>query len=343
MAGSRKKQTLKDVARHAGVSISSVSRVLNNVKPVSEELRNQVFAAVKATGYTCKRPSPVYRGSVVILIPDSYNPYFLEIIRGMEDQALRYGFVINIVVVLENPDYKESLLRWLAKSSCEGVVLCSSSGGITDSDLVRLHETHGLPIVLVNRKAPSPQFPLIKIDFADAMYRAMKHLLDLGHRRIAYLGGPESSQSANEKRKGIERALSETGFMIRPEMYLFGLPTVEWGFHGACTLLDLPLERRPTAIIAFNDLTALGALHAIRFRKLHVPSDISVIGFDDIAMAAHANPPLTTIAPPKYEMGILAMQILNQIRENAPSQAGQFNLFDSPLVIRESTAPCREL
>jgi DNA-binding LacI/PurR family transcriptional regulator len=337
----QQKATIRDVARVAGVSISSVSRVINNIEPYSDTLRHKVETAIIQTGYRyTPKKKRSYHTAVVVLIPDSHNPYFMEIIKGIEDQSLRYGLLINIVVVMENPDYKRRLLEWLKRGNCGGIILCSSSGGIQDEDLIHLYEDLGIPIVLVNRKPPNEKFAVIKISFSDAMYRATRYILSLGHRRIAYLGGPEYSQSAIEKRMGIEQALAEEGLTMDHELYLTGLPTIEWGFHGTNRLLDIATNRRPTAIIAFNDLTAFGALHALRLRKLNVPNDISVIGFDDIAMAAHANPPLTTISPPKYEIGSLALQTLVQIMNHSSSTVGQFNYLESPLIIRESTTIC---
>ncbi len=166
----------------------------------------------------------------------------------------------------------------------------------------------------------------------------MQYLLSLGHRRIAYIGGPVSSESSQNRHRGIELALAGAGLSLRPDWRLAAFPNSEGGFQAMSNLLATSAAEPPTAVLAYNDLMALGVLHAIRNQGLRVPEDISVIGFDDIPMAAYANPPLTTISQPKYRMGRLAVQLLRTMRrtDQMPNE-GQV-LLESPLMIRESTA-----
>jgi DNA-binding LacI/PurR family transcriptional regulator len=333
--------TIRDVAKEAGVSIASVSRVLNKVEPFSNLLKARINAAIDKIGYIhTPREHTALQGIVVVLIPDTNNLYFMEILQGIEDQARRSGYLINIVTVTRNPQYKLNLLRWLTKSRCSGIVFSSSAEGFTDSDLEYLQEEEGIPLVLLNRRLPSPDFAGIQINFVDAMYRATTYILSLGHSRIAFLGRPSFSESANKKKAGIEKALVEAGLSLQKGMYLEGLPTIEWGYYGTNILLDYSPSQRPTAIVGLNDLVAFGALHALRQKKFNVPKDISVIGFDDIAMSSHSSPPLTTIAAPKYDMGMLSMQIIDQLRNSPSAKGGLFTLMESPLIIRESTGPC---
>jgi LacI family transcriptional regulator, galactose operon repressor len=338
-----RKATIRDVATVAGVSISSVSRVLNRIEPLSDELVRKVEAAVEDVGYHYSARKQNYSFSTVaVLIPDTSNLYFMEIINGIEDQARRLGYIVTIIVVTQNPDEKQKLLQWLPRSNLSGIIFCSSSGGgFTDADLHHLQNVEKIPVVLLNRRLPSPDFAGIQINFVDAMYRATKYILSLGHRRISILGRHKYSESANLKKEGIQKAFKEVGMRIEEDMYIEGLPTIEWGFHGTGLFLDRPPASRPTAIIGLDDLNAVGALHAIRHRGMRVPEDISVIGFDDIAMAAHSSPPLTTVAAPKYEMGALSVQILEQMKKNTSTvKIGSFKLMESPLIIRESTGAC---
>jgi DNA-binding LacI/PurR family transcriptional regulator len=164
-------------------------------------------------------------------------------------------------------------------------------------------------------------------------------LLDLNHTRIAFLSGPIKSEQSLARRRGVEKALAEAGLTLPPELCPASFPNVDGGFQAMSALLALPPAQRPTAVIAYNDVMALGVLHAIRAHHLRVPEDISVIGVDDIAMAAHANPPLTTIAQPKYRMGRLAMQTLRRMLQGHPPPEESFTLMKSPFIVRESTAP----
>lgn len=334
-----RKPTVTDVARAAGVSPSSVSRVLNNVPPLSAELRRRVEQAVAALGYEHRRPALHYQGAIAVLIPDTTNAYFHEIALGIQEQAAQYGAVISLVLTMPDEDYVQRLLRWLGRGGCEAVIV-TSGRMLSDEQLASLRDRSNLPVVLINRRSAHPRIPSIHINFADSMRRAARHLFTLGHTRVAFLSGPEGSVSSIEKRKGVELALQEAGRTVDPELFLAGPSTVEWGYQNMNTLLALPAARRPTGVVAFNDLVALGAIHACRSQRVRVPDDVSITGFDDIAMAAHANPPLTTISPPKQEIGKLAARLVHQIRTDGEAPADHFTMMESPLVVRESTAPC---
>jgi DNA-binding LacI/PurR family transcriptional regulator len=176
------------------------------------------------------------------------------------------------------------------------------------------------------------------IDIKSAAYRATQHLLNLNHTRIAYLAGHNSIEGSIARQQGIELALGEAGLSLPTQWHPVGFRTTEGGFQAMSALLAMPEAERPTAVIAFNDLMALGALQAARTHGLHVPYDISIVGFDDIAMAAHANPPLTTVDLPKYYLGQLAVRMLRQMRQDL-SPPRSYNLLEGRLVVRESTAP----
>ncbi len=314
--------------------------MLNNVPPISAELRRQVEQAVRTLGYEHRRPALHYQGAIAVLIPDTMNGYFHEIALGIEEQALQYGAVVNLVLVSPQEDYVRRLLRWLARGASEAVIVTSGNRAITEEQLMALKDRSHLPLVLINRRSVRPGIPSIQIDFADSMYRATRHLLKLGHTRLAFLSGPASSGSSAEKKRGIDMAMADAGLAIEPGLYLTGESTVEWGYQNMNALLALEPEQRPTAVVAFNDLVALGAIHSCRAHRVRVPDDVSITGFDDIAMAAHANPPLTTISPPKREMGKLAVRLAHQIRTSGESEVDQYTMMESPLIVRESTAAC---
>jgi DNA-binding LacI/PurR family transcriptional regulator len=193
--------------------------------------------------------------------------------------------------------------------------------------------------VVINHCVPLPDVGCIMVDLETGVYRATRHLLDLNHTRVAFLPGPAASETSQRRRRGLEAALGEAGLSLRPEWCPVSFPDVDGGFQAMSVLLALPPGQRPTAVITHNDLMALGVLHAIRAHHLRVPEDISVIGIDNIHMAAHANPPLTTLAPPKNRMGRMAMQMLKRMIEGAPAPETGYTLVECPLIVRESTAP----
>ncbi len=340
MDAKKPRPNLLDVARHAGVSPSTVSRVLNHTAPVRESVKARVENSLTALGYKpapARFSAPALESAVALLIPDILNPYFTEIVRGVQDGASVDKNMLFLLDTAEDPEREQQFLRMLATQPIGGIILCGSR--LSPPDLVSLFSRHSTPMVMINRPIRHPNIACIIVDLENATYRATRHLIDLKHTRIAYLSGPSTSETSQARRRGVETALTESGLTLRPELCLASFPNVDGGFQAMSALLALPPDERPTAVIAYNDVMALGVLHAIRAHRLRVPEDISVIGIDDIAMAAHTNPPLTTISPPKYRMGRLAMQILYHMMEGHPPPGDGYTLLESPLIVRESTAP----
>jgi LacI family transcriptional regulator len=333
---------LADVARHAHVSPSTVSRVLNNSAPVREGVRTRVFDALEVLGYeppSARQRASVLEGAVVLLIPDILNPFFAEIARGVQDEAAADGLMTVLLDTMEDPQREERLLRTLARQLVGGIIACGSR--LSAEALIAARRRHRVPMVVLNRSIRHPDVPCIIVDSENATYRATRHLLDLHHTRIAFVAGPSTSEAALARRRGIEAALAEAGLALPDEWCIGSLPDVNGGFLATSALLALPPENRPTAVIAYNDIMALGALHAARALHLRVPDDISVVGFDDIAMAAHTDPPLTTISQPKYRLGRLAMQLARRLMRGQPSPGEGYTLMESPIIVRESTGPAR--
>ena len=336
-----KRPTLADVARHAQVSTATVSRVLRNTGPVSQDLRQQVETSVAELGYTPRRlvPDHADKGTIALLMGDLLNPYFLEIAQGVQEEVDNDDLILALYNVTDHPQRQSVLLQKLNKSAVEGVILAGLS---PFPALLAWQACHQVPLVLFNRRVSQPAVHCIVVDFENAMYRATQHLLGLNHTRIGHLASPSTGEIAQARQRGIEAALAEMDLALRPEWCPVVPPgtEVEGGFQAMRALLDLPGEQRPTAVIAFNDIIALGALHAVRAQGLRVPQDISIIGVDDIAIAAHAHPPLTTIGQPKYRMGKLAVQTLRRMGEGRANMGNNCTLLEIPLIVRESTAPC---
>ncbi|MBN2004239.1 MAG: LacI family DNA-binding transcriptional regulator [Anaerolineae bacterium] len=336
-----KRSTLTDVARHAQVSTATVSRVLRNTGPVSLELRQRIETSMAALGYVPRRQAHDHldKGTLALVVGDLLNPYFLEIAQGVQDGADNQELTLTLYNLTDHPQRQRQLLQKLSKPLVDGVIL---AGLAPFPELLAWQERHKIPLVLFNRRVSQPGVHCIVVDFESAMIRATQHLLALGHTRIGHLASPSTGEIAEARQRGIQSALVEAGLALRPEWCSVVSPgqAVGGGFQAMRALLNLPKGERPTAVIAFNDMIAVGALHAIHSYGLRVPQDMSVIGVDDIALAAHTYPPLTTISQPKYQMGKLTVQTLRRMSEGQISISNNCTLLEIPLIVRESTGPC---
>ncbi len=335
----KKRPTLADVARHAQVSTATISRLLRNSGPVSEDLRQRIETSITALGYTPRQiSSRSGKGVLALLVGDLLNPYFPEVVRGVQEEADSCEMVLSLYNMTDHPQRQSQILQQLSKSGVDGVILAGLS---PFPELLAWQQSRGIPLILFNRRVHQPGVYCIVVDFENAMVRATQHLLGLNHTRIGHLASPSTGEIAMARLRGIQTALAEAGLELRPEWCPVVPPgtEVEGGFQSMRSLLDLPKDERPTAVIAFNDIIAVGALHAVRAYGLRVPQDISILGMDDVAIAAHAHPPLTTISQPKYRMGKLAVQTLRRMNEGI-SIGPNCTLLESPLIIRESTGPC---
>jgi LacI family transcriptional regulator len=324
------------------VSVATASRVFSHAEAVSDGARSRVLAAAAELGYSpLARPRAEARAaSVALLIPDIVNPFFAEVIRGVQDELADGEFVPLVLDTVESAARERQFLRLLAGQAVQGVIVLGSRI-LGEADIDEIRQSLGLPLVFINRSVRLPNVASIRVNFAEATFRATRHLLDLNHQRIAYLPGPRESEASHARQRGVEQALAQAGLCLRPEYGLHSFPSVEGGFEAMSGVLGLPPAEQPTAVIAYNDLMALGVLHAIRSHHLRVPDDISVIGIDDIVMAAHSNPPLTTIAQPKYRLGRLAMNTLRRMIAGQPPAEESYVLVESPLIVRASTGPAR--
>jgi DNA-binding LacI/PurR family transcriptional regulator len=307
---------------------------------VRPSVKERVLASLKSVGYeppSSRSAFSVAQSTIAVVLPDILNPFFTEIVRGIQDEAGTDRYMLLLFDTSEDPRLEHQVFQVLGQRSVSGVISCASR--LPSQDLIEMASAHSIPMVVINRKIDHPGIPCVLLDFESGAYRATRHLLDLHHSRIAYFKGPGTSEPSLARRRGIEIALSEAGLALKPEWCPTSFPNVDGGFQAMSALLALAPCDRPTAVIAYNDMMALGALHAARAHHLRVPEDISVVGFDDIAMAAHANPPLTTVAQPKHRMGQLAMKILRGTIRGDTFLGDGYTLLESSFVVRESTGP----
>jgi len=336
----KNKATLADVARMAGVSSATASRVLNDTGQVSEDVRMRIEAAIETLGYEPRKSSPAaaadHDATIAVLTGDLRNPYFSEIINGIQNEIDNYGMILTLYSITDHAQRQQMLVEKLMRRRPEGVI---TIGTDPFPDLIEWQQKQKIPLVVINRRVNLPQVHCIGMDFENSMYRVTQHLISLKHERIGFISEFFISEIALARRHGIEMALAEAGFGLRPEDIITVSKNMEaeGGFQAMTALMMRPVENRPTAVIAFNDVTAIGALHAAHASGLRVPQDVSVTGVDDILAAAYSYPPLTTIGQSKFRMGVLSVQHICGMDQESFHSSNNFTLLESPLIVREST------
>ncbi len=334
----KSKATLADVSKLAGVSSATVSRYINDTGPVSDDVRTRIETAIASLGYE-PRKSPVpheKEGGIALLTGDLLNSYFPEVIRGIQDEADNYGMTLALYSLTDHSQREARIIQQLTDQCPEGMIIL---GTRPFQALIDWQQKHQVPMILVNRSLDLPMVHTIMVDFENALCRATQHLISLNHVRFGYLSTFLNTEIAIARQRGIEQALAEAGLRLPPEMCAtVPIGTDEdGGVQAMNVLLTRPVEGLPTAVLAFNDVIAIGAMHAIHQHGLRIPQDISIIGVDDIFTAAFTNPPLTTIGQPKFRMGALAVRRLRQMRQEGYDPNNNRTILESPLIVREST------
>ncbi len=301
--------TIEDVARAAGVSAMTVSRVINDQSGVSDTTRERVREAVQRLGY---RRNSLARGlkarhshTIGLVVPDITNPYFPEIVRGAEDTALEAGYTVFLSNAIEDQQREAASLRILEERRVDGVIVVSPR--LPERRLHALLRTHRAAVV-VNRTAPPEVAGAVRLDHASGMRQAIDHLRSLGRSRFGVLAGPNSSFAAVERLRAIEATLRELGIPLPDGRVVRTAPYIDDG--AAATQRLLRAQPEVDALLCYNDLVAAGALQACAALGRAVPEQVAVVGFDDIPFARLFTPSLTTLHVPKYDLGVNAMRIL---------------------------------
>jgi LacI family transcriptional regulator len=307
--------TMEQVAREAGVSLMTVSRVVNNKDGVSRATRERVQAIIERLGY---RPSDIARGLVTrrtatigLVVPDVANPFFSEVARGAEHVAYEEDYNVFLCNTEEDTQRELGVLRSLEEKRVDGVVLCSSR---LEEEQLETALARYPAAVLVNRRLGREGVGVVLIEDEEGGRVATEHLLHAGHRAIGFLSGPQASSSGRRRVVGFCAALGAASLHCNSDWIRHCSPTVEGGHKVAHELLDT--YPYLTALVCYNDLVAVGALQACAELGRVVPDDTAVVGFDDIPLAALVTPTLTTCHIPRYELGVRAMRLLlDQINE----------------------------
>ena len=321
--------TIRDVAHRAGVSISTVSRALASPDQVAEATRVRVQETARSMGY---RPNRAARGlitgrtgSIGLVVPDLENPFFGSICKGVQARARSAGYAVFIADTDEDPTLEAEVVRSLTKQ-VDGVILCSARG--TDAAVERLANEG--PLVLVNRTLPG--IPSITFDNGGGLRAVMRHLVALGHRKIAYAAGPITSWSNRERSVAFIAFGAES-----PELELIELGNFPPFFSGGIQACDLAIASGATAVVAFNDLIAVGLIDRLRQRGLSAPHDVSVTGFDNVPVSTLIWPNLTTVDFPRIQMGRVSVDTLLDTVLGRGGDISPANEIPVGLVVRQST------
>ncbi len=327
--------TIRQVAEKASVSLTTVSHVINNTRFVSEDMRRRVQAAMDELDY---RPNALARAlrrgetnTLGLILPDSANPFFAEIGRGIEATAFGLGYSVILCNTEGNLDNECLYLDVLSKKQVDGMILVAA-GDQTDS--LRTLQSQRVPMVVVDRDLPEVEIDAVLADNRHGGYLATRHLIELGHRRIGCIAGPSNVTPSAQRVTGYREALAEANLPVDENLISRGDFHPESGW--AATLAILRQTEPPTAIFACNDLMAIGALRAAAETGRQVPADLAIVGFDDIDLASYTIPPLTTIAQPKLEMGRRAVQFLIE-RLADKARPARREVLPTTLVVRGSS------
>jgi DNA-binding LacI/PurR family transcriptional regulator len=330
--------TIKDVAKRAGVSPATVSRVLAGKLRARPETAAQIRSAATSLHY---HPSALAQGlithrtgTIAVVVTDITDPVYPLAIRGIVDVATANGYSLFLVGAnarSDNPHY----LRFLSQYRVDGAIIYSSA--VTDADIGRLQED-GMRIALINRHFRN--VPSATADGELGGYLATQHLIGLGHRRIAYISGSSATRQTLPRRQGYARALRESALALDSTLIVAGDSEPEGGAAAMENLMAL--AQPPTAVFAYNDMTAIGAVNAIQTRGLRVPDDFSIVGYDGIGITQWVVPSLTTIEQPRRMLGTLAMKMLLHLMRGEPIPADESSALAPRILLRKSTAPPRQ-
>jgi LacI family transcriptional regulator len=332
----RGRATIRDIADLAGVSIATVSRVLNDRPDVAAGTRETVLQVVREHGFSTNRGarglSSGRTGMIGLTLPLVADAYFGPMLSGAAEALHESDMRIVLAPTLHEHDREVSLLERLMRGTTDGAILMLPE---ESAEELRSVQQQGFPFVVVDPREPPPDgIPCVAAMHAAGAKQATEHLLALGHRRIGAIAGMPGWYATEERLHGFRAALAAAGILLDPELVVYSDWRIERGTDAARQLLAL--SDPPTAIFGFNDNVAVGALHAARERNLRVPEDLSIVGFDDVRYAAHTDPPLTTIAQPMQQIGEYAVRLLLDLLNGKPVPLSV--TLPHRLVVRASTA-----
>ncbi|MQA04706.1 MAG: substrate-binding domain-containing protein [Streptosporangiales bacterium] len=329
--------SIREVAAHAGVSVGTVSNVLNRPELVTPATRQRVHQAIEALGFVRNESARQLRAghsrTIGLMVLDVANPFFTDLARGVEDAANDAGLAVILCNSDESAAKETAYFDVLEEQRVRGVLVSPVRG--VRNQVVKMR-ARGIPIVLVDRKATRRDQCSVSVDDVAGGDLAASHLLDRGHDRIGYVSGPLTIRQCRDRRVGALHALERTGRKA-DELLVFEAAALNVASGRAQTRLLLEQPEPPSAVFCANDLLALGALQeAVRAEK-RVPDDLAIVGYDDIEFASAAAVPLTSVRQPRYELGVAAARLLIEEADEPETHLHQRLVFEPELVVREST------
>lgn len=336
----KKSPTIQDVARFAQVSTATVSRALSSPDRVSEGTRLRISEAVRITGYTPNQSARSLRQrtarTILVALPDIGNPFFSTILASVEREAAMRGYGVLVANRFSGDDSGRRMRDYFMSNRVDGLLLFDGSTDLTQL-MMLTGEPEPFPLIVACEEIPTAPFHTVKTDNGFAAERATRHLIELGHRRIGHIRGPVGNVLTAEREAGFAKAMAAAGLDIRAEWMFSGAFDMDAGHAaGQCFMA---LDDRPSAVFAANDESAIGFLSAVQQRGLSCPRDISVVGFDDLAVASHVCPPLTTMRQPREALGRIAAEALIDVIEGQRrSRVPMHMVLSSELIVRGSTA-----
>jgi DNA-binding LacI/PurR family transcriptional regulator len=318
--------SIREVAKRAGVSTATVSRVVNGTAPVDARTEKRVRLAIARTGYypnTHARTLGTGKSHIYgMIISDIENPFFPELVKCFERIAVEHGHE----VLIANTDYRPERMEVCVRRMLERKV---------DSELIQMLSGRGIPIVFFDTGVVGEKISDVSLDYAGGVEQAIDHLTELGHRRIAFVSGPDNLASARTRLEAFRASLKRKKLECCSDSIRTGNHRFDGGYAAMLEILKVPV--RPTAVLASNDLTAIGIMGAIYAAGLRVPDDISVVGFDDIALSSFVSPPLTTIRLSRSDIAEFAFNTLYAASQRGVNE-GVSHIVRAELVVRQSTA-----
>ena len=333
--------TIRDIAGAAGVSIATVSRVLNGRPDVSTATREAVLRVVKEQGFSMNRSARALSGGrtglIGVTVPIVHLEYFSRILWGASEALYEHDMRVVLCPTMHERERELSLLEMLLQGTTDGALLLLTR---ESNDALTALERQGYPFVVLDPRHPvSESTPAVSAGHLGGAKAATEHLLSLGHRRIGVITGPHGWMASIQRLDGYQVSLAAAGIASEPRLIAKGNFTNDSGYWGALELLSL--RKPPTAIFAFNDEMAVGVMRAAAERGLEIPRDLSIVGFDDLEKTRIVAPALTTVRQPLAEMGRMAVSLLTRLLERQPIEAMRVELA-TKLVVRESTASPRD-
>ena len=332
-----KKIKLNDIATYCDVSIATVSRVINNTGPVKKDLKDRIENAIHELGYIKSKTKPsVTILKMGLLIPDIINPFMSEIANAALEEATRRGFSLVLFTATQELHIQRETLLKTRKWSLDGLIVVGTK--IPPKEIVEFNQKTKIPVV-ISRMVEIPELPCILIDYESGTTQVIKHLLSLGHKRIACISGLPEWFSEKIKLNSMHLELKNHGRILPDYLYTWCYPNISEAVQAANRLLTLPVSKRPTAIFAFDDLIAIGILYEANRLNIRIPEDLSIVGFNDIDYVAYTNPPLSTVALPTRDIGQTLVRKMCEHLHNDKPHVGNLTELKCKLTIRESTAP----